>query len=108
MVSTRVAPGQPGRDHHGVDGERGVLLAAEIPVGVDPDGEEQDHEKQDEDPVPDGPGGKVSLHGAAAFCGSGVTFSGFTTCPSASEFTPAITTRSPRCSPSEIITPVLS
>ena len=92
----------PGSGHdHGADRERGILLAAEIGVGESPRCQEEDHEEEDEDPVPDRPGREIPRHGVA-------TFSTLTICPSASELTPAMTTRSPFSIPSEISTAPVS
>ncbi len=49
-------------DHHGLDGERGVLGASEIDVGVDAGGAQQDDHEQDERPVRDRPFRQVEAH----------------------------------------------
>ena len=77
-------------DHHGLHGEVRVFLTAEPLIGKDPRHDADEHEEDDKSAIVDGPFGKIEA------CHHSTSVSGFTSSPSASELTPAVTTFSPR------------
>ena len=89
---------RPGRGHHhGLDGEVGILAAAELEVAGDARDHDHQHEEGHERAVPQGPFGKVeAFHQPSP---SRRTF-----WPGRSICTPAVTTRSPFSRPCEMTT----
>src|SRR5262249_13664130 len=89
----------PGRlDQHGIDRELRIFLAPEVEIGADTchgaDAHEEDHERT----MPERPIGYVETGHWAISVGSETFW------PSASQLTPAVTTRSPSLSPLERVT----
>ena len=96
----RARPG--GLDDHGLDREVGVLFAAQPLVGAQSADEADEHEEDGDGPVVHGPFGKVEARHHWS------SVSGFTSWPSASELTPAVTTISPGARPAPTTTDSMS
>src|SRR5271165_4898008 len=88
--------GPPDLHHHGLDGEVGILAAAEPEVGPDARHDDDEHEIDHERTMPDRPFGEVEVHQTAP---RRRTF-----WPGRSACTPAVTTTSPASRPWAITT----
>ena len=88
-----VGAGPQRLDHHGLDGEGRVLLAAQLVVGHDARDRRRQHEVDDEAFVAQGPVGQIE-GGHLAAASARRTF-----CPSRKRLTPAVTTISPLARP---------
>ena len=91
-----------GLDHHGLDGEGRVLLAAKPIIGQDARGQGQRHEVPNEGFALQRPFGEVeTVH---RFVSASKFSKTRTFWPGASECTPAVATRSPLLRPAVIVT----
>ena len=91
-----------GLDHHGLDGEGRVFLAAKLAIGQDARGQGQSHEIPHEGFALERPFGEVeTVH---RFVSASEFSKTRTAWPGTSECTPAVTTRSPLASPALIVT----